>query len=100
HLAPITQLFPYTTLFRSRRSHVNMLRSNSHRNMYLQEDWNKFGENMFKFRIIHRFDCLESSIKCEQGYIETNLGVGYNIGGATEDRKSTRLNSSHVSISY
>ena len=73
-----------------RRSHVNMLRSNSHRNMYLQEDWNKFGEDMFKFRIIHRFDCLENSIKCEQEYIETNLGVGYNIGGATDggDRMS------------
>ena len=67
-----------------RRSHVNMLRSNSHRNMYLQEDWNSFGEECFRFKIIHTFDCLEDSIQTEQRYIEDNLGVGYNIGGASD----------------
>ena len=25
------------------RAHKNMLRSNTHRNMYMQEDWNKYG---------------------------------------------------------
>ena len=67
-----------------RRAHLNMLRSNTHRNMYMQEDWNSFGEDCFTFKIIHTFDCLEDSIQAEQRYIEGNLGVGYNIGGASD----------------
>lgn len=67
-----------------RRAHINMLRSNCHRNMYMQDDWNNFGEESFTFNIIHTFDCLEDSIETEQKYIDSNLGIGYNIGGATD----------------
>lgn len=67
-----------------RRAHLNMLRSDTHRNIHMQEDWNSFGEDYFTFKIIHTFDCLEDSIQTEHRYIEDNLGIGYNIGGAPD----------------
>lgn len=52
--------------------------------MYLQEDWNKYGEEDFKFSILASYDELDLSIEHEQRVIDGNLGVGYNIGGATD----------------
>lgn len=66
------------------RAHKNMLRKNEHRNMYLQDDWNKYGEENFEFVIIHEFHSLEESIEKEQYYIDKNLGTGYNIGGSKD----------------
>lgn len=65
------------------RSHKNMLRKNEHSNYYLQKDWIEYGEEDFEFIIIHDFNNLEESIRQEQMYIDDNIGVGYNVGSAT-----------------
>lgn len=64
------------------RAHLNMLRSNTHNNLYMQEDFNKYGENSFVFEIIHEYDNIQKSIEIEQQYIDENIGIGYNIGGS------------------
>lgn len=66
------------------RAHRNMLRSNTHRNLHLQEDWNIYGEHSFEFEVLETFSDLELSVAREQELIESNLGVGYNIGGAMD----------------
>lgn len=64
------------------RAHKNMLRSNTHRNMWLQEDWNKYGEENFDFRIIHTVHTVDDSIKMEQCYIDDHTLNKYNISSA------------------
>src|SRR5437868_10252250 len=68
---PISTLFPYTTLFRS---------------------------------LLEVFDMLRGHLGPEgDGHVSVGClddGVFSGGGSAHEDRKSTRLNSSHVSISY
>lgn len=64
------------------RAHLNMLRSNTHNNLYMQEDFNNYGESSFIFEIIHEYDNIQKSIEIEQQYIDENIGIGYNIGGS------------------
>lgn len=65
-----------------RRQHLNHLKNNSHSNCYLQEDFNKYGEDSFSFNIL---DIADDSLsdKMEIYYIsiyETrNRENGYNI---------------------
>lgn len=66
------------------RAHRNMLRSNTHRNLHLQEDWNNYGDINFEFVVLETFSDLDLSIAREQELIEGNLGIGYNIGGAKD----------------
>ena len=59
------------------RIHRNHLRANTHINQHLQNSWNKYGEQQFKFHIVE--ECIPS--KClirEQHYIDT-LHPDYNI---------------------
>lgn len=63
-------------------SHKKGLNANTHRNSYLQNAWNKYGEEAFKFTTIkkcHPSDC----IKYEQFYIDkfksSKRKHGYNI---------------------
>lgn len=59
------------------RRHKNELRKNKHINTYLQNAWNKYGEENFVFEIIE--ECDESLLKeIEQKYLNTN--PEYNIG--------------------
>src|SRR3712207_8888421 len=76
---PRSTLFPYTTLFRSEKGYKNITSGN------------KTGEN--KTKII--FNGLNKDVAnvIKEDFKITN--VEYN-----EDRKSTRLNSSHANISY
>src|SRR5690348_18204035 len=71
---PRSTLFPYTTLFRSR--HVV--------------------DGIERLDIFHRVDRVAFVFLFERGF--HHLGVGRVV--ELEDRKSTRLNSSHPSISY
>lgn len=61
-----------STNFESRKkSHINLLRNNSHDNRYLQFAFNKYGEINFKFEIILK---LSDNIKNEEiSLYERNL---------------------------
>src|SRR3712207_7608744 len=88
---PRSTLFPYTTLFRSA---VDVRRRRLHRGRQVEDD-----------RVVvvglvdvhHRFADLPG---------EGQLGTGERLGAVlpddlgVQDRKSTRLNSSHANISY
>src|SRR2546428_9472981 len=78
---PRSTLFPYTTLFRSRRRHAQAPRHG------------KPNSNGFESRAEPR---LEGGARlCRRC-----LAPGKTVPGGREDRKSTRLNSSHDQISY
>lgn len=63
------------------RSHINCLNHNAHPNFYLQQDWNAYGESLFKFEILHEFDDINKSIQKEQEYIDNDSNI-YNISNA------------------
>src|SRR5690349_23726097 len=77
---PRSTLFPYTTLFRSIRSNRRVARAGS------------FGRGAAVHRVIHRVTHPLRE-RLEQRDLERASLSG-------SDRKSTRLNSSHVEISY
>src|SRR5690242_20842529 len=74
---PRSTLFPYTTLFRSRRR---------------LDDGDRW-----QARVHHR---LQLAVVAESRQIGSTGGIVGADGNQIEDRKSTRLNSSHMSISY
>lgn len=73
-----------TTCFRTRfTSHKSMLRRNAHKNLYLQNSWNKYGSKSFKFEIIELVDKHDKLIEREQFWIDKTKcydnSIGYNI---------------------
>src|SRR5256885_12158040 len=85
---PRSTLFPYTTLFRSRRDAALNWTTNWFNNQGLLE----VVSNAFGQVLSQRFDYRDRATKL----VDAN---GVNITN-TLDRKSTRLNSSHLVISY
>src|SRR3712207_7087493 len=85
---PRSTLFPYTTLFRSLADEevtISERGSESGRQaaaQYMKESFNAMG---IPARIIE---------------FDVDDGRGFNVEATLEDRKSTRLNSSHANISY
>src|SRR3712207_7320588 len=79
---PRSTLFPYTTLFRSAKFGGATGNYNAHHVAYPQYDWKQFG---------NRFVAAKLGLEREE---YTTQISNY------EDRKSTRLNSSHANISY
>src|SRR2546426_5969422 len=75
---PRSTLFPYTTLFRSRREARG----------YLVVD------------VGHRMDCRSQLHRVRPSTLRVDDGSLRRRGAYTIDRKSTRLNSSHLVISY
>src|SRR4051794_41303674 len=85
---PRSTLFPYTTLFRSETWKV------TGKPELLYEQKNGPLASYIVKRLADEFD---------RRYSETgsrDIAAGYNFERALGDRKSTRLNSSHPSISY
>src|SRR5437660_9427669 len=81
--SPRSTLFPYTTLFRSRKNKREVCKSA----VYIRT---------------HDPRSPPGYLRCKRGLIFAAL-VDFCIAGSpgeTADRKSTRLNSSHVAISY
>src|SRR5689334_23911853 len=74
---PRSTLFPYTTLFRS---------------LF----WTVFQKRLSKFMLNNEY--IESRV--QKGFLEGVAGCVEHATFQWEDRKSTRLNSSHSSISY
>lgn len=58
--------------------HVNQLRNNKHKNQYLQNSWNKYGEENFEFGILEICQ-KENCLNKEQYYIDINLENSFNI---------------------
>lgn len=57
--------------------HLNELRRNNHKNVYLQNSWNKYGEDNFEFNILEVVDkCC--TLEVEQSYLDA-LKPEYNI---------------------
>src|SRR5690606_40285106 len=98
--APLSSLFPYPTLFRSKRR-IGPVESKLLAD-HLGSDLGKLTNEVEKLCIV-----VEPGASITGELIERNVGISkdYNIFelqkamGAREDRKSTRLNSSHVKIS-
>lgn len=74
-------------------THIHRLRRNDHDNIYLQNAWNKYGEEDFSFEIIEEAN-KENLIEREQYWIDTtnciDRKVGYNIqkiAGTSKGRK-------------
>src|SRR2546427_4027756 len=80
---PRSTLFPYTTLFRSRQDRQPGLVESRQR----------------RLRLLHRFEhAFEDELEPETPRIDhARVDAG---GFGLQDRKSTRLNSSHSQISY
>src|SRR5688572_31598103 len=85
---PRSTLFPYTTLFRStRRERSRQWRESSRENR--EESGEKSEE-----------DAIDEQFEAEMREYDRVLARAVEITGRLEDRKSTRLNSSHSQISY
>lgn len=73
----------YASDFNSRfRHHKSTLRNNSHKNIYLQRAWNKYGEENFIFEILER--CPKSKLSALEHWWVIVLGArdkhyGYNL---------------------
>ena len=69
-----------------RDSHYSLLRNNKHWNPYLQNAWNKYGENNFDFVIIHILKENEDVNELERNYIQhyRELNLSYNIADGGE----------------
>ena len=65
------------------KTHISKLKNGKHDNMFLQNDWDNYGECVFEFSILE--ECKEEErFELEQKYINTFLpfnrnGNGYNI---------------------
>ena len=62
--------------------HKSDLKNNKHDNSYLQNSWNKYGEDNFKFEIVIFCDperCLFFEQKCLDKYKPWDRENGYNI---------------------
>src|SRR5207249_10187486 len=97
-LPPHSTPFPYTTLFRScsrsRRTADSACRARQH-----QRVQRRVVHLPGKQFALHRHSIFDCWAKLER-HCECRTGGGREIGTNPRDRKSTRLNSSHVSISY
>src|SRR5437868_8840773 len=82
---PISTLFPYTTLFRSITSEKRPGRKHSDRARGIGND---------------RFRKKHPPFRCREPAADETVRARHPQSPAGGDRKSTRLNSSHVSISY
>src|SRR5207253_8771359 len=94
-VTPRTSLFPYTTLFRSKGAYtwskaINMTDENG----WASVAWN-WGPSIERNRARAGYDRTHVF---QLGYV-WELPIGHGKRFLT-DRKSTRLNSSHVAISY
>src|SRR5207249_11696417 len=91
---PRSSLFPYTTLFRS-------ISAGALRSIHGDLPWNvtpvQQGRSDLGKSIVADCDCRDDAFVFA---LFDQFEIACNFVGRKRDRKSTRLNSSHVSISY
>lgn len=66
------------------KEHIRLLRNNKHKNKYLQDDWNKYGEHEFEFTIEEETVYLKKEVlEIEQKYLNLyksfDKNTGYNV---------------------
>ncbi len=77
------------------REHKNLLNKNKHCNIYLQNEWNMYGSDKFKFEVLHK--CEEKDrFMFEQSYLDKYLpfnrnGKGYNIQESSTYKKESNI---------
>src|SRR5690606_42103017 len=86
---PLSTLFPYTTLFRS----TSIIKTHKGKTIMLQHD-------VSSLRPYSRIHLISGTKGIAQKYPLPARISTHHRNWFTEDRKSTRLNSSHVKISY
>jgi len=83
---------------RRKKEHLNSLRNGSHYNTHLQASYNKYGEDVFEFRVIvicEKFDFLRL-----EGQLITMLHPDYNMIGVTDDTMRWASRAMLVPITY
>src|SRR5438309_6204214 len=89
---PRSTLFPYTTLFRSITDDTEEIAAEAN------QELNTFSSEMSKKA--HDFDKVALPPEMARKMLLLKLSAGFPAPAISGDRKSTRLNSSHSSISY
>src|SRR5690606_39291354 len=93
---PRSPLFPYTTLFRSHKAYGGQ-RKVTWREVLAGEKAFKSTGNWLPQETL---DVIAEHLVAIKGPLTTPVGGGIRSLNVALDRKSTRLNSSHVKISY
>src|SRR3712207_9028407 len=95
---PRSTLFPYTTLFRSRgyAAQAEELATTRERNRLARDIHDGLG---------HHLTVVQMQVQAARAVLASDPGRADDVlakaqAQASEDRKSTRLNSSHANISY
>ncbi|RLF58281.1 MAG: hypothetical protein DRN27_05815 [Thermoplasmata archaeon] len=89
--------------FKNRKwSHVSSLRKNKHKNQFIQNSWNKYGENAFIFEIVEVVDKKENLIIQEQYWMDT-LSPTFNlakVAGSPLGVKHTEKSRKNMSLAH
>lgn len=84
-------------------NHVKLLKENRHHSIYLQNAWNKYGEEKFVFEIIECVNDKHNLLKCEQFFLDS-LKPKYNMASKagsllgfkwTEEQKKKKQGINH-----
>lgn len=65
-----------------KKEHFNALKNGAHKNKHLQNAWNKYGENNFKFNLIESVEpssLINREQHCIDLYVSYDRNLGYNI---------------------
>lgn len=85
------------TILQRWRNHIRELESNTHKNMFLQADWNEYGKDNFIFEILE--ECAESDrYQIEQQYLDKFMPFYRSEKGYNISEKSTQRNESNVRL--
>src|SRR3712207_9338053 len=95
---PRSTLFPYTTLFRSKEGPGALLRDRSGQHAVVA--CHPVGQDVIDAGELDGAVAAMVPVEKEGAALPEEVGVHALIHGDDEDRKSTRLNSSHANISY
>src|SRR5690606_39834657 len=97
---PSSPPFPYTTLFRSKL--VGLLPGSAVRDRYKARTVAQCMTPRAELLTVNKRQLKPDPIKAADAFFTENIGIHKMlvVDDADQDRKSTRLNSSHVKISY
>jgi len=59
------------------RQHRRLLRKGTHHCKHLQNAWNKYGEELFKFEVIERVGCVDGLEAAEDAWLSKHFGKPY-----------------------